>query len=181
MGLDMHLEKRTYVKNWNHQDKKDKHEITIKQGGKILEDIDTKKITNIIEEAGYWRKANHIHRWFVENIQEGNDDCKDYYVDTEDMEKLLKACEEVKKSLINSPTKKVKIKTGWNQDGDIFEEIDVFTDTETAKKLLPNQSGFFFGGVEYDEWYLNDIKYTIKVLEKALKNETGEFYYSSSW
>lgn len=21
-------------------------------------------------EVGYWRKANHIHKWFVDNVQE---------------------------------------------------------------------------------------------------------------
>ena len=24
-----------------------------------------------------WRKANHIHQWFVQNVQDGNDDCGD--------------------------------------------------------------------------------------------------------
>jgi hypothetical protein len=24
--------------------------------------------------VGYWRKANAIHRWFVEHVQDGNDD-----------------------------------------------------------------------------------------------------------
>ena len=32
MGLDMYLYKKTYVKNWDHNDKKDHYEITIKKG-----------------------------------------------------------------------------------------------------------------------------------------------------
>ena len=27
-----------------------------------------------------WRKANHIHQWFVQNVQDGNDDCGEYEV-----------------------------------------------------------------------------------------------------
>ncbi len=29
----------------------------------------------IQEEVAYWRKANAIHKWFVENVQDGQDDC----------------------------------------------------------------------------------------------------------
>ena len=32
------------------------------------------------EMVGYWRKANHIHKWFVDNVQEGIDDYREYYV-----------------------------------------------------------------------------------------------------
>jgi hypothetical protein len=47
--------------------------------------------------------------------------------------------------------------------------------------LLPSTSGFFFGNTEYDEWYYNDIQNTIEILEKALEDKDGEYYYSSSW
>jgi hypothetical protein len=50
-----------------------------------------------------------------------------------------------------------------------------------AEELLPSASGFFFGGTEYDEWYFNDIATTIAILEEALEDENGEYYYSSSW
>jgi len=48
-------------------------------------------------------------------------------------------------------------------------------------KILPNQSGFFFGSTDYDEWYLRDIEATIEGLEIALKDNDGDFYYSASW
>lgn len=28
------------------------------------------------QEVAYWRKANAVHRWFVNNVQGGVDDCK---------------------------------------------------------------------------------------------------------
>lgn len=34
-------------------------------------------------EIGYWRKANHIHNWFIKNVQNGKDDCSVYEVSRE--------------------------------------------------------------------------------------------------
>ena len=39
--------------------------------------------------AAYWRKANQIHKWFVDNVQGGNDNCGEYYVSQEKLKSLL--------------------------------------------------------------------------------------------
>jgi len=150
MGLDMYLEKRTYVKQWDHQSAEEKHEVVVTKGGQPT-NIDPKKVKYIIEEAGYWRKANQIHRWFVDNVQNGVDNCGDYYVGSEKLAELLELCKRVK------------------------------ADHSLAEELLPSASGFFFGGTEYDEWYFNDIDNTIAILEECLEDESGDYYYSSSW
>ena len=150
MGLDMYLEKRTYVKQWDHQSAEEKHEVVVTKGGQPT-NIDPKKVKYIIEEAGYWRKANQIHRWFVDNVQNGVDNCGDYYVGSEKLAELLELCKRVK------------------------------ADNSLADELLPSASGFFFGGTEYDEWYFNDIDNTIAILEECLEDECGDYYYSSSW
>jgi len=150
MGLDMYLEKRTYVKQWDHQSAEEKHEVVVTKGGQPTK-IDPKKVKYIIEEAGYWRKANQIHRWFVENVQNGVDNCGEYYVGSEKLTELLELCKKVE------------------------------ADHSLADELLPSASGFFFGGTDYDEWYYNDITNTIAILEEALEDEHGDFYYSSSW
>ena len=69
MGLDMYLTRKTYVKNWEH--KNDKWSVSVKKNGKKFNGVDESKIKYIEEEVGYWRKANHIHRWFVEKNQGG--------------------------------------------------------------------------------------------------------------
>ena len=150
MGLDMYLDKRTYVKQWDHQSAEEKHEVAVTKGGQPT-NIDPKKIKYIIEEAGYWRKANQIHHWFVENVQNGVDNCGEYYVGSEKLTELLELCKKVE------------------------------ADHSLADELLPSASGFFFGGTDYDEWYYNDITNTIAILEEALEDEHGDFYYSSSW
>lgn len=109
----------------------------------------------IIEQVGYWRKSNHIHAWFVKNIQNGIDDCKYHCeVTEEDLEELINTCREV----LENPS--------------------------LAEELLPTQSGFFFGGTSYDEYYFDDLNYTIEICENALKTtdfDTQAIYYISSW
>ena len=150
MGLDMYLDKRTYVKQWDHIDESKQYNVEVTRGGEHT-NIDPKKVKYIIEEAGYWRKQNQIHRWFVENIQNGTDDCGEYYVSKDALASLLELCEKVK------------------------------ADNTLADELLPGASGFFFGGTEYDEWYFNGIDNTIEILNEALEDENGEYLYSSSW
>lgn len=179
MGLDMYLNKRSYVRNFSFLKPEDRHTITITKGDKKL---DTSKIVYIIEEAGYWRKANAIHRWFVENVQEGRDDCKEYYVSHEKLKDLL---DRVEKVLAASKMTKGKVVNGYQyKDGKeepILEEGEYIEDPTVAKDLLPTTEGFFFGSTNYDQYYIEDLELTKKILEAALKDERGEFYYHSSW
>lgn len=191
MGLDMYLYKRSYVKNWEHTIPEKRHKITIKLGKNVRKDIKPERICSIVEEVAYWRKFNALHNWFVENCANGDDDCKEVYVDDNQLKELLETLKKVKNSLDKSDKKKVKVKTGWSStEGDTYTEIDVFSDTSLAEELLPTQSGFFFGGIEYDEWYYENVTKTIKILEDLLvENETelpegtwgGDFYYRASW
>lgn len=109
----------------------------------------------ITEQVGYWRKANQIHAWFVDYVQNGIDDC-DYHreITKGDLNYLLDLCQRV------------------------------LDDHSLAYELLPTQSGFFFGGTEYDEYYFEDIENTIEIIKNVL--ETTDFdkemiYYVSSW
>ena len=119
----------------------------------------------IMEQIGYWRKANHIHNWFVEHVQGGVDDCGYHEeVTKETLEWLLDVCQEVLDSceLVNG----------------------VLVDSSIAEEMLPTQYGFFFGSQEYDEYYVEDIKKTIDIITKALETtnfETQMIYYVSSW
>lgn len=154
MGLDMYLSKKTYVKNWNHMSEEQKHKVTIE--GKKLKEIKPERISYIQEEVAYWRKANQIHNWFVQNVQDGNDDCRSYYVDPSKLEELVNLCKQV------------------------------IEDNSKAEELLPTQSGFFFGGTDYDEWYFKDLEDTIAmvggILREMQENDTYyDFYYESSW
>ncbi len=155
MGLDMYLYKRTYVKNWEFMDESQKHRISIEKDGKVREDIKPERITYITEEVAYWRKFNALHAWFVENCQDGIDNCKEHYVSKQQLEELLST----------------------------LKEIDSSNEISTAEENLPTQSGFFFGGTEYDEYYFEEVKETIETLESLLSEENldASYFYCSSW
>ena len=141
----------------------------------------------IKEEIGYWRKANQIHNWFVGHVQDGEDDCRYHHeVTKEILEELLDTCKTVLASCELVPA---KIKNGYtcNKNGDrIYNYLDglIVKDSNVADELLPSCEGFFFGGTDYDEYYVNDIKDTIDIITMALEAtdfETQMIYYVSSW
>jgi len=178
----MSLTKRTYVKNWDWMKPEDKHLVTVLKGGKPTR-IKSERIGEIIEDVAYWRKANAIHRWFVEQVQDGNDDCGEYHVSEEDLRELLSRCTRVLEAselIEGEVTNGYKVENG--KQIPIIEKGTVIKDPARARKLLPTLAGFFFGSTDYDERYLEDIKETKDVLEQLLAEEPdGEYYYSSSW
>ena len=146
----MYLGKEIYIgETYDHRNIKRSENFGITESDKAV-DL-TGEISEITMSIGYWRKANQIHRWFVEHVQDGVDECQKSYVSTDQLINLKTACE------------------------------DALTDPELASSILPPQEGFFFGSDELDEWYFNDLKDTIKIIDKALKIQNGTFYYQSSW
>lgn len=117
-----------------------------------------------------WRKANQIHRWFVEHIQDGNDNCGYYVVHPDELKELLGAVNEVLGS--------TKLVSGMVQNGKTYVDGKgwvanmcdgkVLEDDSVAKAVLPVQDGFFFGGTEYDQYYWQDLIDTKEQLEAIL-------------
>lgn len=140
----------------------------------------------IMEEVGYWRKANQIHNFFVENVQCGEDDCSYHNECTKEiLEDLLDRCYKV---LTGSIMMLGQVKNGQQYvDGkwvDCMEPGKVIINPEVAEELLPSCGGFFFGSTEYDEYYMKDIENTIEIIKKVLATtdfETQAIYYVSSW
>jgi hypothetical protein len=185
MGLDMSLYKKHYVKNWKHEGKEKHKTFTAKEGGKKMQEINTKRIIYITEEVMDWRKANAIHEWFNKNVASGElENSKEYYVDRDDLKKLLATCEAV---LTASKLVKGKIANGQRYENgawvDNLEDGEYIEDTSIAEKLLPTQSGFFYGSTNYDQWYIEDVKRTAEVLRAELTGEEdgGEYYYYANW
>jgi len=185
MGLDMYLTKRIYVGAYYEFNKVEGH-IDIRTNGKQIP-VDFKKVSCIEERVGYWRKANAIHKWFVDNVQDGVDDCKEYYVSREKLNELLELCRKVKRI---AKLKEGKIETGvtYKSNGEVIQnytEGKIIENADEIAKLLPTQEGFFFGGTGYDEYYLEDIDNTINIIEEIKRQDDNgfrnDYYYSSSW
>ena len=138
------------------------------------------------EEVAYWRKANAIHRWFVDNVQDGDDDCNYHReVTKEDLESLRDTCIKVLTGsvMVNGIIKNGQVlRSGeWH---DILEPGKVIINPEIAEDLLPAQGGFFFGSTGYDEYYIEDLKSTVQAINNILATtdfNTQMIYYRSSW
>ncbi len=191
MGLDMHLnrcDRRAYgFKNLDIDEVKENKPELYEELKPYLHKRGSEYYSweSIFEDVGYWRKANAIHKWFVDNVQNEVDDCDYYEVSKEQLEDLLSICIEVRD--------KTKMSKGWVHNGDTlangkwcpnYEEGNTIVNPEVARELLPTTGGFFFGSTEYDEYYMADIVSTIDILTKVL--DTTDFdremiTYCSSW
>ena len=182
MGLDMYLEgsfsKRAYVQPTDQQyaDMREGKEVTVEKSQALKDALEATGLQNAPIEHHWnhltyvfpiitWRKANQIHKWFVETCQEGDDNCQRHYVSREHLEELLEIIDTI--LAVKTPAaRKTK-----------------------AEELLPTESGFFFGTEEYGDWYFEQLEDTKKVLDKLFAYEkTAEaghcfdnFYYQSSW
>lgn len=169
MGLDMYLEiRKNEYRSRNHKDKGSRLKLEypkdITEFIPNLTDLTISRKTNY--EVGYWRKANHIHNWFIQNCADRDewgdpiDDCRPIEITVDKLEELLESCKKV------------------------------LADHSLASSLLPAQSGFFFGSTDYDEYYFKDIEDTIEIIEPVLKfakhkleikDYDWEVYYQASW
>lgn len=105
----------------------------------------------LVINIGSWRKANAIHGWFVEHVQGGADDQRQYHVEFEQLEELLNLCRLVK----DNPS--------------------------LAPQMLPTHAGFMFGDTGYDDSYFYNLDRTIGLLEEALSDRESSVYYDAWW
>jgi len=183
MGLDMYLEAsfstRAYIQPTEQQyaDMREGKEVTVEQSPELKDAIaaigfEDAPIDHQFNHFQYvfpiitWRKANAIHKFFVDEVQGGNDNCERHYVSRGDLEILLDRINTI-----------LDIKTP------VAREMK-------AEELLPTDiEGCFFGSKEYDDWYYQDLKRTKVILEKVFEYEEqaeggkcfDSFYYQSSW
>jgi hypothetical protein len=151
MGLDSNLYAERFF--WKDDEKK-----KVRISG--IPGFEIKKLDKISMDVGYWRKANHIHGWFVANCQDGNDDCGRHYVSRDGLKELRTLCLKCLE----------------------FRKVDGTVDESKVSKLLPTQSGFFFGGTDYDMYYGESLQHTVDVIDMALGlPEEWDFYYQSGW
>ena len=160
----MYLYAKKYESNWAFEKKQNANYLAIKElysNVKVSEDNPSIEVSITV---GYWRKANAIHNWFVQNVQNGTDDCGNYYVSRDNLVELRKECDKVLKNELM---------------------LSVLTDSNSSD-ILPPVAGFFFGNDERDEWYFNSVKYTVELIDGLLESIpeddfTWSFTYHSSW
>jgi hypothetical protein len=146
MGLDMYLNAKRFL--WF------KEEELAEAIAAHFPELKDRRVKQVEVEAIYWRKANAIHKWFVDNVQAGVDDCGNYYVSREQLAELRDTCRRV---------------------------LDF---RHLAIGQLPPQEGFFFGSTDVNEFYFQDLETTAAKIDSVLQDfpaEGWEFEYHSSW
>ena len=131
MGLDMYLRKSIYIAA-QYEHRKVKANVKITVDGKPVK-VDESKIYVIIESVGYWRKANAIHAWFVKNVQDGADDCKEYSVSFEQLTELKDLCSKVLKN--KNHANLLPTKDGFSF-GSIHIDENYMDDLEETVKII---------------------------------------------
>ena len=131
MGLDMYLSAKQYLFSFNEEDKAKAEEIKKLMGTDL-------PVKEVAMQVMYWRKANAIHDWFVTMVQDGEDDCKEYFVDTEQLEELVSLCNE---ALATKDTDLLQTSSGFFFGSTEYDEYywDEITRTrDELSKLLTN-------------------------------------------
>ena len=157
MGLDMYLSAEKYISGYSDVLMRDNVLEVI--GAHPPVRADGAATVNV--GVAYWRKANAIHNWFVEALQDGQDNCEKVFVPVQALMELVSICEQL---LVNR-------------------------DPEEAAEKLPTADGFFFGSTDYDDWYWADLESTVaqlKPLVEWMQSDLGnvlvwDFYYQASW
>ncbi len=133
-----------------------------------------------------WRKENHIHAWFVCNVQNDVDECEDAVVSWEQLAKFVAACETIiaGSTLVSGDVFAGRVGTAAGLE-DIFEPGQVLTEESKAlaERVMPTQGGFFFGSTQYSEWYLKSLTEAVEALKPVLLSmaEDDTVIYWSSW
>ena len=199
MGLDMYLESEAYVSKYFGPDASEEQRVA--RLGTVLELCDELHLPvedrelggiSICTHAGYWRKANAIHAWFVRECQNGVDECQRTYVELDKLEELREACTKIIESAKVNDAEPTHVGDIWHkgEDGEVVhtpvvEGVQHLLDTSLAEELLPTQGGFFFGGTGYDVYYLADLERTVAIIDRCKAaheaDPTISFYYRSSW
>ena len=165
MGLDMYLSVRKYVSriDFSKDYDKDKGYQNTPQFDSLVDALGASDFIEPQDSTGigveipvmYWRKANAIHKWFVDERADGVDECQPISVSSESLKELLDLCE---KELSNK------------------DDLGLY---------LPTESGFFFGSTAYDEYYIQDLEYTRDRLKQVIETmeKSGDHFavYQASW
>ena len=173
MGLDMYLTANEYVSRTKRDssglspDTPEQNELFVELSNRRKGWVDQAGYSgiSIVYPIAYWRKANAIHNWFVQNVQDDRDECQKSYVSPQNLRDLRHACLNVL-AVQHRPEK-------------------VVMDTAIEWGLAP-KGGFFFGSLEYDEWYFQDLRYTVETINRlenkgVFDNAWTDIEYQASW
>jgi len=104
MGLDMHFDKVEKVEGYSLEELKAFNQEIIKASDEEalnglpvnIQELLKRNATSgeslpkLLTQVGYLRQSHTIHEWFVQVVQDGKDDCRQYPVTKEQIDLLIK-------------------------------------------------------------------------------------------
>jgi hypothetical protein len=165
MGLDMYLSARKYVNKVDWQVVHDSPSLSYNDPEAILPDF-----KSIVDTAGLSDLATDVQGTQVSVT------CA-----------YWRKSNQIHNWFVNN------VQSGEDDCGEYYVSKDKLTQLrelcrqtlfEKNPQLLQTREGFFFGSTDIDQYYWEDIKATIKKLDKIIKHKDFNdlsFYYQSSW
>ncbi len=145
----MYLSARKHINkiDWSaldNQEERDYAAATLPQWSNIVEAAELSDVVDkndiygvsVSVNAAYWRKANQIHKWFVDNVQRGEDDCGEYYVTNDKLKELLTTC---RQALFHKDPSLLPPQSGFffgNTDIDEYYWSDIKNTIKQLDKLI---------------------------------------------
>lgn len=183
MGLDMYLNEEMYLGMWDHMKDEPEYELAKKVIDLTGLEPDSRSPHITVEVCRiYWRKANQIHNWFMNNTRVLQQDVSSE-VSRKDLATLAHTCRDVLEdaNLVDAKVVngQILVEGEWQ---DVLENGKVLMNPQKAIDLLPTMSGFFFGSTEYDQWYIEDLERTVERIHAVLEEPKSEWFtYKASW
>lgn len=191
MGLDMYLNKSV------SRYRKDDGTYSTNMNDCKFDKFGRSNSVEFKTQAAYWRKCNQIHRWFVENVQSGNDDCREYDVEIDQLKSLRELCMSILRAVDGQVVRvpKSKLEEFEKNNGKYGDKLPVFMkidasnldgiqgscyhvlskkQREVCESKLPTVRGFFFGSTEFDMWYVYEFATTVMMLDELLADYEKE-------
>lgn len=141
MGFDMYLNKKIDV---DAEYGVLTGTISLKVGDKPV-NVRLDRLKFIVERQAQWYNAYSIHKWFVDNVQNGCDNDGYYEVCGCDLQKLVDNCKQI------------------------------LENKELAKTLLPAADSYGFACDVYDDRYFKQVEDTVKQLNDLEEHAWYEY------
>ena len=155
----MYLSARKYVNkiDWSAIDKQDTIDYaaaTFPQWNNIVNAAGLSDVANnndiygvsVSVNCAYWRKVNAVHNWFVQNVQNGEDDCGEYYVSHEKLKELLATC---RQALFKKDPSELMPQAGFFFGGTDIDEWYWADIKDTIKQIAPLVENDEYKGLSY--------------------------------
>ena len=186
MGKQSRAIRKIDVKNREYYSPDNRYTVQIALGGKPVCGIQPVRVYSVEEEVMSWNGANHIHGWFVDNVQHGKDNGELYHVSNQELRLLLEVCEKVLigSQLVGEPAFQASDYSSVRQRAELRgTRPKTIRNVAVAHKLLPTRAWDHSGAGEYNEAYLKDVEATRDWAERMLidveNGAPGRIYYTS--